>query len=319
MSKPHVSQSQSRSNGAETSPRGPQPQMAVQVAEASVLRGVALDDVPRLLARPGVAQAAASSAIDGALAPSGGARTDAARFDATPTTREGAPEAYERGFATGREAGYAAAAEDARALGAQQGHREGFERGLQEGREEALDAARRAQEASQHEVAQRLAALDRLLASLPGQITARLHACEDDMVALCHAIVCRILGDTLAQGDGTARLVRAAVTACIGERAPAAGDAMLTAIHVHPRDLVHLCADESLAAWLAPRLAGGASAHDADVPWVADESVELGGCIVRSTEGSLDARLATQLTALTQWLARAHGAATPSHGGQVER
>ena len=139
------------------------------------------------------------------------------------------------------------------------------------------------------------------------------------MVALCHAIVCRILGDTLAQREGPARLVRTAVAACIGERAPAAGDAMLTAIHVHPRDLGHLCADESLAAWLAPRLAEGASAHDAAVPWVADESVELGGCIVRSTEGSLDARLATQLTALTQWLARARGAATPSHGGQVER
>lgn len=317
MSMSHVLQS--RSKGADTPPRESQPQGQAQVpmtvAGASVLRGVALGGAARLLARRSGAADVASSAANPTLALSG----TVAGMDAASTTHEGSPQAYERGFAAGREAGYAAAAEEGRALGAQQGYQEGLERGLQEGREQALAAAGREREASQHEAAQRLATLDRLLASLPGQIKARLQASEDDMVALCHAIVCRVLGETLAHGDGTARLVRAAVVAYTGEGVPAAGDVTLTAIHVHPRDLERLCADESLAAWLAPRLTGASNGRATAMPWVADESVGPGGCIVRSTEGSLDARLATQMAALTQWLMRAPRSPAPATGGQVER
>lgn len=301
----------------------PVPSVATKLpAEACVLRGISLGSMPQALPRR---RATAGSAFADVAArqvreATGAAPYSVAAADAdllSTAHRAELDQAYERGLVAGREAGLTAVADEARALGAQQGYQEGLERGLQEGRERALDIAKRAEQAAQLETAARLAALDALVQALPEQIQTRLEACEDDMIALCHAAICRVLGDAVVHGDGAARIVRAAVAACTGEAAHAASDLAITAIHVHPRDLARLSADPSLAAWLAPRL--GAGKRGALVPWMADESVGPGGCIVRSSEGNLDARLEAQLAALTEWLARAYGAAAPTNTEEEAR
>ncbi len=176
----------------------------------------------------------------------------------------------------------------------EQGLAEGRQRGLEEGKAAGRQLVEREAHAAQEAAATRIAQLDQLLASLPAELLHRLEQVEDDMVALCHAAICRILGDELVTLEGVAHHVRQAIR----ETGPSAFGLGQIAIHVHPRDLARLEADPLLAAWLRQHASAGA------VHWVADERVKLGGCFVRSAEGSLDARLETQLTALQRLLGR---------------
>ncbi|RKP48418.1 FliH/SctL family protein [Trinickia fusca] len=295
-------------------------------ASASLLRDVAFVTQPRTLTRPGASQSTIATQATATERP-----REAAVATTTPSPSESMPLAsasasnpvlsaddeealmvagYRDGFAAGREDGLAAGRREGHELGAQQGYQDGMQRGIQAAREQAANALREEQEAAQRVVAERLAMLDGLLAALPQQITERLDAAEDDMVALCHAVVCRVFGDALVSGQGIAHLVRQAVVTCCGDTAASggAGGAGLVAVHVHPQELARLQNDPMLAAWLAPRLAASGNA-DPGALWVADESVGRGGCVVRSSEGSLDARLATQLAALTDWFAGGRRAA----------
>jgi flagellar assembly protein FliH len=67
------------------------------------------------------------------------------------------------------------------------------------------------------------------------------------------------------------------------------------AIHIHPGDLEMLRADATLSEWLKRHGSG-------PIQWRADETVRLGGCVVHTDRGSLDARLETQLWALHEIL-----------------
>lgn len=277
----------------------------------AVLRGVALDAQPRVLRRPGALPARAA----GASIPGSRGTEPSPSAPPPPVPPESLP-----GYADGLRAGFAQgeAAQRARELGTleasrrmgfEQGREEGRQAGLAEGRAAARAEVEREAHAAAEAAAARMSQLDRLVASIPAEITRRLEQAEDDMVALCHAVVCRILGDELVTPGGVAEHVRQAIRE-VGPAAFASGRGQL-AIHVHPGDLAALEADAVLAAWLRQHASAGA------VQWIPDGHVRLGGCLVRSAEGALDARLETQLDALHEILTRkrGQGAAAPSSGG----
>jgi flagellar assembly protein FliH len=67
-------------------------------------------------------------------------------------------------------------------------------------------------------------------------------------------------------------------------------------LHVHPDDLAALKADPAFETWLARREAGSA------LRLAGDSSLRLGGVLLRSQHGSLDARMETQLQSLKSML-----------------
>lgn len=251
----------------------------------AVLRGIALHREPRLLPHALRQSTRPTSANDGPSVPGAPFRREP---DLAAATRDAA---VEEALTRGHEAGIA------------RGLEEGRRQGLEEGREAGRRAVERNAESAARAIAERLATLDTLLASLPAELSRRLEGAEDDMVALCHAAVCRILGERLATREAVVETVREALRAAgCGPHLHAAAPAPL-AIHVHPRNLELLRSDERIAVWLGP-------AHEG-LRWVADEAMQLGGCIVSTGEGSLDARLETQLAALRDVLTQRRTPATP--------
>lgn len=266
----------------------------------TVFRNVVLDPHPRVLGRPtappvqpvrtaqnGAATADVSSSHlpspHGAPSPMPGTPEKVRTFD----------EGYRAGLADAEVAQRAKTQDEVHAIqrrAFEQGQEEGRQRGLADGQVAGRQLVEREAHAAQEAVAARIAQLDRLLTSLPAELVRRLEVVEDDMVALCHAAVCRILGEELVTPEGVVHQVRQAIRET-GASALGRVHGQI-AIHVHPRDLATLEADAALAAWLRQHASAGA------VHWVADERVKLGGCLVRSAEGSLDARLETQLAAL---------------------
>lgn len=289
------------SPAARTAGRAPSPEAGSPVAPAAhgagpatppggaVLRGIAVSREPRLLSRPALSPMASGAARD--LTDCSSAAVDPAEA-APPREEGGAPvAASEEALRRGYEAGFA------------RGLEEGRRQGVGEGREAGNRAVEQASRAAAEAAADRLARLDALLSRLPAELARRLEAAEDDMVALCHGALCRILGDEHSRPDAASQMVRQAVReACRGSALHRDGRAPL-AIHVDPRALESLRADERLAAWLDQ--AGGAR-------WIADDRVRAGGCIVTSGEGTLDARLETQMAALRQVMLQGRGASAPA-------
>lgn len=189
------------------------------------------------------------------------------------------------------------------------GHEEGLAKGLAEGRERAAEDARQAAAEAEHKAARdlearaerltqelqkqaqaaveaRVQALNGLIDALPPLIEARLSDAEDDMLALCFETVCRMLGEAAAQPG----VVRAQLTQAMSRLR----SRRLVAIHLHPDDLAALQRTQDATALALP---GGE-----DVQWIASAEVALGGCILQSPEGGLDARFETQLHALRDLL-----------------
>lgn len=101
---------------------------------------------------------------------------------------------------------------------------------------------------------------------------------EDAMVDLAFAALCSILGEQAGSRDGVVRMV--------SHHSAQRRDREQVTVRLHPDDFALLQADDAA-------LAGGCRA---------DPTIELGGCIVDSSTGSLDARLETQLTRLRETL-----------------
>jgi flagellar assembly protein FliH len=118
----------------------------------------------------------------------------------------------------------------------------------------------------------------RLIASVEQALAAQIEGAEDAMVEIAYAAACKVIGDAALTEAGVRGAVR---TAMQGVRA---------------REVV------AVRIALADREMLGA-----EVPGevLADERVALGGCIVETSGGSLDARLDTQLRLLADTLARA--------------
>lgn len=211
-----------------------------------------------------------------------------------------------------RQAGYAAGFDEGMRAGQAQGHKQGYESGYQQGTEEGCqDGLKKGQELVQKEqVAVRKVQdqfqegrqrLDSILSGASDQISKRLAEAEDDMVALCFDAVCRIAGQEFATATGVRHHLLNALRDW--------NKRVALKVHMHPNDLA-LLQQETLPSDSAdenPATAQPASESIAaelermghnQVQWVPDASIVLGGCVLRSSEGGMDARLQTQLEAL---------------------
>ncbi|SDF64091.1 flagellar assembly protein FliH [Massilia sp. PDC64] len=156
-----------------------------------------------------------------------------------------------------------AALQDAHDAAARRGYEDGLARGSAAGRDDAAAAA-----------AARLAQLDDLARALADASADALGRHEDMLVDVAWTAICRLAGELAVSREGALAMVRSA--------AAQVRDAQALHIRLHPQD----------AAWLA--------GHAADSRWTlrGDPAVALGGCIVESAQGTLDARLELQLERL---------------------
>jgi flagellar assembly protein FliH len=176
--------------------------------------------------------------------------------------------------------------------GREEGLRRGHEEGLAEGRKAAEVQVRAALaravgegEARLQEKGRELAALAAALVQARGDAWA---AAEEDMVALCFETICRVLGAGAPSAD--------ALRAQLKQLAPLRSHQEPLAVHVHPDDFHLLTA-----------AGAGAGEDPAGIRWRADAEVALGGCIVRTESGTLDARLETILANMKRALMEARG------------
>jgi flagellar assembly protein FliH len=158
--------------------------------------------------------------------------------------------------------------------------REGREHGLREGLLEAKARGEQLQQEIAQAAQESLERLDALLASAAQAVEQWRSESEDDLVGLAHDIACRILGARAVERQALEQMTRHVLREH-GPRAP-------LAVHVHPDDFEHIAQSP------APR----ATAWE----WVADPAIALGGVVLRSPQGSLDARLDAQLRALGEAL-----------------
>jgi flagellar assembly protein FliH len=112
---------------------------------------------------------------------------------------------------------------------------------------------------------------------------------EDGVVELAFAALCRILGEQAASRDGVQAMV-ARCAADVREREQ-------VGIRLHPDDVA---------------LLGDVAGHPAR--FSADPGIVLGGCIVESATGALDARLEVQLARLAETLLAVRAARRSGEG-----
>lgn len=276
-------------------------ELAPDVAGGSVLRGVLLAGEARPLARP-VREAVPLRPLPGVPAASATPLAPIAVRSAE-AEEDGAArrQAYQDGFDEGRRLGEAAGRADGLRAGQAEGREEGLRQGLEQGRQQGhaegveqgratLREAEQAQAELQRTLAERVRQLDALLAAVPAQVAQRLEQCEPEMLGLCFDALAQVLGQS--GSEGARALVRQALA-----QSRARGS---VTVRVHPRDLEAVRGDASLASAAGP---------ESQVHWLADERVQLGGCVIASPEGGLDARLETQLARLAALLAAAQGEA----------
>jgi flagellar assembly protein FliH len=295
----------------------------------AIIRRPALASAPRRLGRPGVPAGAAPAALPQATPPAGAAMAPAAvphaplAADPAPAqpslprapaataavaapdvpSAAATPEAAELDMAALRQEALAAALEQvrqeqqahwqARQAEQEQAHQEALagvaetqrkldesaaatlaaarEEGLAQGAAQALADAR-AQAAA--ELAQAIAAAEAAAEALALARASLADGQEDMLVEIAFGAVCRVLGAHGASRAGVTAQVRSLLAQ------QAAGP---VAVHLHPDD----------AEMLAQH--GGIGPQ---VQLSADPAVELGGCLLVSERGTLDARLEVQVEAL---------------------
>jgi flagellar assembly protein FliH len=160
----------------------------------------------------------------------------------------------------------------------------GRQRGLQEGRAAGSEEVRRSAEAE-------LARIRSVAGKLQEAVESGVRGIENVAVEIAFEAVCKMLGSAAVSRDGIRALVQQATArAAAAERVN---------VRLHPGDLAALQASGSLE---------DALASGARVAWVGDASIELGGCVVETDGGTLDARLETQLERLRAVLVAARAA-----------
>lgn len=183
----------------------------------------------------------------------------------------------ERKLAEAQQA-YDRAAATAHDDAAARGYAEGLARGSAAGKADA-DAAR----------TERVARLDTIAAGMADAAAAAVAAHEDMLLEVVWTALCRMAGELAVTRPGTLALIRTAVAQVREGRE--------LRVRVHPQD----------AAWLQQE-------HGAPATWTLqpDPAVALGGCIVETGHGTLDARLELQLQRLGDALRDARAARIPA-------
>lgn len=158
---------------------------------------------------------------------------------------------------------------DAQRRGLETGEQKGFEHGERQAREQLAGQIERVQS---------------VLAQVSQARRKLMEEAEDALVEVAFAAVCRILGEQSVTKAGLQGAVRQAMDAT--------RERERLVVRVHPDD----------AALIGPTESG------MDVRFSADHNVELGGCMIDSASGSLDARFETQLGLLAAALSAARAA-----------
>lgn len=187
-----------------------------------------------------------------------------------PPAADAFRQAFEQGLREGREAGLRA------------GHEEGLRQGRAAAAAEVDAAVQQAVDAALQPLQQEHAALQELARGLAGASRQAAQLAQDEIVALCFETTCRLVGEAAVQPQA----VRALVTRLIAGQA----DAQSLVLHLHPQDAA-LMEQGAVAAGTA-----------LPVPCRPDPEVALGGCLLRTPRGGLDARLETSLGACKEAL-----------------
>ncbi|HVK95503.1 MAG TPA: FliH/SctL family protein, partial [Noviherbaspirillum sp.] len=152
--------------------------------------------------------------------------------------------------------------------------RNGFAAGLEKGEEAASTA-----------VAEQVARLASVSTSLYQARAGVIDSAEEMLVEIAYTAVCRIIGEAAVERNAIASMLQK-VVAESRER-----DQLVVRLHPQDVDLVRQATDQPAAAAL---LQSGSLR--------ADSSIRLGGCMVDSNSGYLDARLEVQLKNLGESL-----------------
>lgn len=197
-----------------------------------------------------------------------------------------------------------------------EGHQEGYEAGKQDAMEAARLEMEKALEAQlqqrlalaledvkrrvqadlsliEKDMAERLQRVSALGEQLAVALEKQLSLGEDEMLALVFDVTCRVLGENALQAQGLRNYVEQSMKSWRGQAA--------LSIHLHPEDLKLLRAHPEHEQWAGQLPLGTLTSH---VKWVPDSDVQMGGCLLRSSEGALDLRLETQLRQFKELLSR---------------
>lgn len=196
--------------------------------------------------------------------------------------------AHERGF----QSGYQEGLEAGRKAGEEEGRQSGFEQGLTEGQQEAKrliqEAARQLQEDASKSHAEKLheqsLRLQKCMDAWSTQYTSLLEQHTDDLVALCFDAVTQVVGRLVQDPDQVVEMIRSALLH--------AGPLPNLHVHLHPDDF---CMIENLMTKEPGRLPSG-------LQFKADAQISVGGVVLRSDRGSLDARLEIQMARFARFL-----------------
>jgi flagellar biosynthesis/type III secretory pathway protein FliH len=160
--------------------------------------------------------------------------------------------------------------DDLRQDAAEAGRKSGYQAGHEEGRVELAKQAKH---------------LSELIEQITKANEVKLSTSEEEIVEIVFASVAKILGDSLVSADAVIAVVRQAIKQLVTR------DRL--AIHLSPEDKKLL---DKVAVERKETLFG----HGVEI--IADERVELGGCILQSMTGGLDARLEVQMQQLRECL-----------------
>jgi flagellar assembly protein FliH len=162
----------------------------------------------------------------------------------------------------------------------EEGRQEGLREGHARGREEGLETARKA-----------ATLLDKALRRVGDERQTLLAKAERDIVDLALAIASRVLRREVD-------VDRDLVTRVVPDALRRASPLEEVVVRVHPSDYAHIKSVPGLEASL------GEIRH---LVLVEDRRVSVGGCLVETGSGAIDARVETQLEEITRALARAAG------------
>jgi flagellar assembly protein FliH len=185
-------------------------------------------------------------------------------------------QAFSKGWAEGREAGLCQGLADAQVQ---------LEKTIDKAVQEAVQkleshAAAQAQtQAAEH--AARLRRLDELMRDVQEAMLQRFDQLEIEATALAHEAVCKLIGATFVQAPAIAQIIQHAIAQWRG--------GTLLRVRLNARDLQSLSEHPAGQALMSRHLG---------VQWVADPKADFAGCVLDTDQGTLDARLDTQLAQL---------------------
>jgi len=141
---------------------------------------------------------------------------------------------------------------------------------------------------AQAEYAAQLEAMQQLFGSMRSALSDAIAGAEDVIVEIAFEAVCRVLGDVVGRREGVLAVVREVIRG-VREREN-------LVVRVAPQDHALIVTERQQL------LKNGDAGR---IELVADERVELGGCLIETAGGTLDGRLETQLQRLRDTLVSA--------------